>query len=84
MAPTMGEAVIHAIAAEEGVEPTELDSPLADVIDPDALETIFQADTGVLTFEFCGYRVTVDHEQRVEVEKIPEREPAAFQGSSEA
>lgn len=60
-ADTMTEAVVSAVAEREGVDPTRLPTPLNDVVDTDALEAIFRADTGRVTFEYMGYLVTVDH-----------------------
>lgn len=66
-------AVVAAVAEAEGVDPTELSPPLYTAIDPDVLDTIFQAGsdpegTGHLVFEYLGYEVTVlpDGEVRVE------------------
>jgi len=36
--------VVTAVAAEEGVDPAELDPPLASVVDPDALADLVEAD----------------------------------------
>lgn len=60
-------AIISAIAEAEGVEETELDMPLSDVIDPDALDGLFRDTTGVLTFTFAGYRVEVTDRELVRV-----------------
>lgn len=67
-------AVVNAIADREGVEVTELEPPLTKVIDPDALDTLFQptqrgdsAATGEVTFRYNGYLVTVAEDGEVEV-----------------
>lgn len=60
-------AVLTAVADQEGVDVSELRKPLYDVIDPDALEGLFKHDTGLATFEYYGYTVTVDHRGNVEV-----------------
>lgn len=53
------EAVVMAVADAKDVEPTEL-RPLNDVVDPDALDTLFQnGTTGELTFEYEGHHVVV-------------------------
>lgn len=39
-------AVVEAIAEREGVEAIDLDRPLYDVVDPDALENLFPRDAG--------------------------------------
>lgn len=63
---TLSTAVITAVAEHEGVDPTELDSRLYEVIDPDALDALFSGqrnDTGSpiarLTFSFNGSEVHV-------------------------
>jgi len=60
------EAVLNRVAEAEGVEPSELDTPLYAVIDPDALDMLFWSDndgptrdTGEVRFEYSGYKVTV-------------------------
>lgn len=61
----MSEAIIRAVADAEGVDPSELDTPLFEVVDPDALDTLFRfpADrsrsTGCISFEYYGYGVNV-------------------------
>ncbi len=61
--------VVTAVADEEGVEPLALDSPLAAVFDPDALEALIQAPTASnleVRFAYRGHDV-VDVEGRVQV-----------------
>lgn len=62
------EAVVDTVADAEGVSPLEL-RPLASVIDPDALDTLFPSETGVtLEFEYLGYRVRLSGAERITVE----------------
>lgn len=61
-------AVINAVADEEGVSPLELE-PIASVIDPDALNTFFahgRTDTTV-EFTYHEYRVSVTGDDQVTV-----------------
>lgn len=58
---SLGEAILHEVSAQTGVPPAELNPPLYDVIDPDALETLFRGSTGQVSFEYHGFLVTVDH-----------------------
>lgn len=58
-------AVVSAVSSAAGVDPTDLDPPLYEVIDPDALDSLFQTETGSVTFEYHGAIVNVDHEQVV-------------------
>ncbi|MEA5389576.1 HalOD1 output domain-containing protein [Haloarculaceae archaeon H-GB2-1] len=62
-------AVVTALAAHEGVDPTRLEPPLYDVIDPDALDELFTGFEGnpseppaVVTFRYgdCVVEVTSD------------------------
>lgn len=64
--------VVAEVAALEGVEPTELDRPLQDVVDVDALECLVASAEGdsdstdlAVTFSYRGYEVTVDGTGRV-------------------
>lgn len=62
------EAVLHEVAEEKGVPPEELNPFLYDVIDPDALDAVFQGSTGNVSFEYHGYDVTVSHSGTVNLE----------------
>lgn len=66
--------VILSIAALEGVGPTEL-PPLAETVDPDALDRVFSSSTeanGSISFEFAGYEVTVSSDGKLEI--VPGRD----------
>lgn len=72
----LSEAVVDAIAAESSFDALELADefgPLYDVIDPSALDSLFQPTAesdrcvGSVTFEYAAYRVTVDQTGRVEL-----------------
>ncbi|MEF8818522.1 MAG: HalOD1 output domain-containing protein [Haloferacaceae archaeon] len=53
-------AVAETVAAREGVAKTAL-PPVADAVDPDALDAVVDGDDDRrrLSFEYCGYPVTV-------------------------
>ena len=61
------EQVVEKLAAARGVEPVEMDRPLNDSIDPDALDAIFaprhdgapRTGDGYVEFSAYGYRVRV-------------------------
>lgn len=62
--------VVWAVAAESDLDPCSL-PPLGDAIDPDALDSLFDGDSGravspqngpSVTFSYAGHRVTVDGE----------------------
>jgi hypothetical protein len=65
--PSLSAAVIHEVAECEDVPPAELNPPLYDVVDPDALDMVFRRDTGQISFEFHEYVVTVDHSGDVDL-----------------
>ncbi|SDE72082.1 HalOD1 output domain-containing protein [Halorientalis regularis] len=63
-------ALVRKVAAEKEVDPAAL-TPLHDVIDPDALESMFD-DTGGsvlrnghVSFDYEGFTVEIDHERSV-------------------
>lgn len=60
-ATTLSNTVIEAIAEVAGVDPTRTAIPLADSIDPDALDTLFADDEGdaQVSFTVCGLEVLV-------------------------
>jgi len=59
--------IVRAVAEAESVNPGEL-PVLADVIDPEAVESLFDSDPAVgrsgvrLSFDYCGYVVEVTDE----------------------
>lgn len=65
--------IVEMVAEAEGCDPAELDETLYQVVDPDALTSLFRAgsgrSTGELTFEFCGYEVTVTGDEEVELSR---------------
>ncbi|WP_254522960.1 HalOD1 output domain-containing protein [Natrinema caseinilyticum] len=74
-------AVIEAIADAEGVQPAEIVPPayesLYAAVDPDALDALFgdrssgvSRSRGTVSFEFCGYEVTIDRDGRVLLEDL--------------
>lgn len=57
-------AILEAVAAQDGVDPMELEPPLFDVVDPDALEAILSTGATAqsevtVTFEWAGYDIVV-------------------------
>ncbi|MHC3436696.1 HalOD1 output domain-containing protein [Natrialbaceae archaeon A-gly3] len=61
------------IAAHEETDPMTLDPPLHEAVDVDALEALLQSPhdgidfAGTVSFEYCGYTVTVEHTGAVSV-----------------
>lgn len=66
--------VVLSIAALEGVGPVDL-PPLAETVDPDALDKLFSpsADVdGSVSFEYAGYDVTISSDGKLEI--VPGRD----------
>lgn len=62
---SLASAIITEIAEQEGTDPTKIDPPLYDVLDPDALDSLFvptkagrARSGGHVAFIYCGYEVT--------------------------
>lgn len=68
------EAVLQAVAQTSGLDPIELDEPLYEAIDPEALDTLIEssADGVSVTFQYHGCIVTVNGSAGVKVELNPE------------
>jgi len=66
------EKTVRQIARREGVAPVDL-TPLHEVVDPDALDQLFEPAgsstrmAGAVTFEYHGYEVTVHADGFVEI-----------------
>lgn len=71
-ATSLSVRVVEAVADAEGIDPADLPSPLADTVDPDALDSLFRSGTGRVTFDYYGYRVTAGADRTVEV--LPRKE----------
>lgn len=72
----VSQAVVHAVAAAEGVSPLEVHPPLATAIDTDALDRLVanmasapDAPDGVVRFSYNGYAVTVTEHADVSVSR---------------
>lgn len=64
----LSSAVLAAVAEREGVEPAELDRPLFDAIDPDALDALFERGSGRVRFTYLGYTVVAHSDGRVDLD----------------
>lgn len=67
---TPSTAVIYAIAEREGVDPTDLDRPLYEVLDPEAMDALFSesdSSVGQLQFRYLGYEVRLTSNGSVQV-----------------
>ncbi|PGF14645.1 hypothetical protein CP556_20700 [Natrinema sp. CBA1119] len=75
--PNLGTKIVEEIANREGTSPTQLSPPLHSVIDPDALNSLFQSTAsaslereGSISFTYCGYNVHVDSNANITTELI--------------
>ncbi|MFP8891083.1 HalOD1 output domain-containing protein [Natrialbaceae archaeon A-CW2] len=64
--------IVSEVAKREGVPEKELQPPLFEVIDPDALDALFTNESSTenmvsVSFDYAGYRITVDSDQTVTV-----------------
>lgn len=60
--PSVGTEIVKRVAAQQGVDPLDLDPPLYDAIDPEALDKLMNGSDGQLRVEFVyqGYTITVN------------------------
>lgn len=66
------ESVIEIVAANEGVDPTELTVPLFEAIDPDALDTLVGSPSQPplqIEFTYYGYEVAIASDGSVHVSR---------------
>lgn len=69
-----GVRIATEIAEREGVDPAELTPPLHQVVDPEALDVLFEPTAttdrscdGRVTFTYLGYEVTVTDDGEIDV-----------------
>ncbi|WP_293032256.1 HalOD1 output domain-containing protein [Natronococcus sp.] len=65
--------VVDAVADAEGIDPVELEPPLYDAVDPNAIDELFTTTpsasrNGRLNFQYRGYDVTVRSDGTVSLE----------------
>lgn len=72
------DAVVRAVADADGIDPLDA-PPLYEVIDPDALDSLFDGSENgtqhtavTVTFVYNGYHVTVQSSRTVQVEEEDE------------
>jgi len=63
----VSETVVAAVAEYSGVDVSDLDPPLYEAIDPDALDALFREGEGSVRVAHWGCTVTVDHDGVVTV-----------------
>ena len=61
--------VLAAVARQTGVDVADLEAPLYEAIDPDALDRLLRHGADVtVTFEYNGHRVSIDGDGAVAVD----------------
>lgn len=74
--------IVEHIAAQQGVDPIDLDSPLYDSIDTDALETLIESardspqNSCSVEFPYHDYIVTVDETRSISIREKESAVPA--------
>lgn len=83
--------VLTQVASSEGVSPTDLEPPLHDVVDPDALDRLvessgFRSTDDVVTVEFPyrGYLIRVDSTGAVELTSADHRSGSTSDSTEES
>lgn len=69
---TMSEAVVTTVAERENTDVCNLQTPLFDAIDPDALDSLFRNSNGQVTFKYLDYLVTIDSDRNVALSDLSE------------
>lgn len=71
--PPLSQVIIEAVAEAEGISPDQLDRPLHNAIDPDALDALFAERTeanGYVVFDYYGYDITVHPDEQIALEPV--------------
>jgi hypothetical protein len=64
--------VVRAVAEDVGVPPTELEPPLYDAVDPEALDALYESGAGVrVEFQYADRSVVVHPDGSVTVAEVP-------------
>ncbi|WP_199243383.1 HalOD1 output domain-containing protein [Halopenitus persicus] len=66
---TASQAVVEKVAQQEDVDSTELETPLYDVVDADALDKLVSSMStdGIVSFHYSGYQLIVAGDGSVEL-----------------
>lgn len=67
MSENLSRQIVNEVAEVKGVDVTDLSEPLFSVVDPEALDSLFQDSTGEVSFSYLDCEVTVTHTGDVEV-----------------
>jgi hypothetical protein len=71
---TVTARIVSAVAEREGVDPVDLDAPLYEAVDPDALASLVNSGPETqltIGFDYAGYRVTVAADEELVVDVMP-------------
>jgi len=76
--------IVEAVAAADGVDPTELES-LYPYVDPGVLQSLSEQDRGewTFTFQFSDHQVTFTHESTVLVDGVAHPSEASLSEHTE-
>ena len=81
------QTILDRIAEREGISPVDIEPPLFEVIDPEALDALFHDERGTreperrVAFSYAGYDVAVIGDGRVRIEER-EKDPSSVDGSA--
>lgn len=66
---TLSTRILESVAEARGCSPLDLERPLYDAVDPDALDALFSGESrfGTVQFTYLGYRVTASSDGEVSV-----------------
>lgn len=67
----LSQIIVEAVAEREEADPEDLEPPLYEAVNPDALNSLFEDDyssTGAVSFMYKGYRVVVDSSTAVRLD----------------
>lgn len=71
----ISQQVIEAVATKEGEHPVELEQPLYDAVDPDALDVLFSGpkQPETVRFTYLGYEVLIRGDGTIDVTDLDEQ-----------
>jgi hypothetical protein len=64
----IGTRIVESVAAERDVDPLDLEPPLFEVIDADALDALVRDSSIAVQFQYAGHAVTVRPDGEIDVE----------------
>lgn len=80
MAQLMSSRLVTEIASRKSVEPASVEPPLYEVVDPDALDSLFTGTDsttrtkGRVKFDYAGYQVIVSADHAISLSRLATEE----------